>query len=409
MTDKFGARMTGSQSLEDAIDYMVDEMKKAGLDNVHTENATVPHWERGYENCQMLSPRRAKINICGFGFTVGTLRGGLIADVVAVETFEEFDKIPSSEVRGKIVLFVPKWEGYGKTVKYRSQGASIASKKGAVAALVRSITPYSIGSLHTGMQSYAADVPNKIPVAAVTVEDAYMMLRLYRKGEKITLHLEMEDQNFPDTTSRNTIAELAGESKTPVVVVSGHLDSWDIGVGAMDDGGGAFIAWKSLHLLKRINVKPPKRTIRAILWTAEEQGIVGAAEYEKQHKSHEQEEFNFFIESDMGTFTPLGLDFSGNKQSECIFREILKLMTPLNATQFNSPIDAGPDIERWANRGFPSASLITQNEKYFYYHHSAGDSMLVENSDDLDKNTALFAAAAYIIADLSVDMPKDVV
>lgn len=408
MTDTFGARMTGSQSLEDAIDYMIDELKKAGLDNVHTENATVPRWERGYENCQMLSPRKAKMNICGFGSTIGTLRGGLVADVVAVESFEEFDELPESVVQGKIVLFVPRWQGYGKTVAYRSKAASVASKKGAVAALVRSITPYSIGSLHTGMQRYADDVKNKIPVAAVTVEDAYMMLRMYRKGEKITLHLEMEDRNLGDFISRNTIAELAGETKIPVVVVSGHLDSWDIGVGAMDDGGGAFIAWKALHLLKRLNLKPPKRTMRAILWTGEEQGIVGAAEYEKQHKTRETEEFNFFIESDMGTFTPLGLDFSGNKEAECIFKEVLKLMTPLNATQFNSPIDAGPDIERWANRGFPSASLMNKNEKYFYYHHSAGDSMLVENSDDLDKNTALFAAVAYVIADLSVDMPKTI-
>lgn len=208
LTDKFGARMTGSSSLEDAIDYMVDELKKAGLDNVHTENATVPHWERGYENCQMISPRRAKINICGFGFTVGTLRGGIIADVVAVETFDEFDALPDSAVEGKIVLFVPEWQGYGKTVQYRSKAASVASKKGAVAALVRSITPYSIGSLHTGMQSYAADVKKRIPVAAVTVEDAYSMLRLYRKGEKITLHLEMEDRNLGDFVSRNTIAEI---------------------------------------------------------------------------------------------------------------------------------------------------------------------------------------------------------
>lgn len=135
---------------------------------------------------------------------------------------------------------------------------------------------------------------------------------------------------------------------------------------------------------------------------------MGAGEYEKQHKANEKEEFNFFIESDMGTFTPLGLDFSGNKDAECIFKEILKLMAPLNATQFNSPIDAGPDIERWVNRGFPGASLINKNEKYFYYHHSAGDSMLVENSDDLDKNTALFAAAAYVIANLSVDFPRDI-
>lgn len=231
LTDTFGARMTGTQNLDDAIDYMVKKMTDAGLDNVHTENATVPHWERGYENCNMISPHRSKISIVGFGFTVGTLRGGIIADVVAVESFEEFDKLSEEQVSGKIVLFVPEWQGYGKTVKYRSQAASVASKKGAVAALVRSITPYSIGSVHTGMQSYADDVKNKIPVAAVTVEDAYMMLRLYRRGQKITLHLEMEDRNLEDIVSRNTIGEFAGESKFPVVVVSGHLDSWDIGVG----------------------------------------------------------------------------------------------------------------------------------------------------------------------------------
>ncbi|XP_031626314.1 carboxypeptidase Q-like [Contarinia nasturtii] len=406
MTDKFGGRMSGSKSLENAIDYMVDEMKKAGLDNVHTENATVPHWERGYENCQMLTPRWTKINIIGLGSSVGTIRGGLFADVVVVESFEEFDKLTEATVRGKIVLFVPEWQGYSKTMQYRSQAASVASKKGAVAALVRSITPYSIASLHTGSQKYSNDVKNKIPVAAVTVEDAYMMLRMYRRGQKITLHLEMDDTNLEDFVSRNTIAELAGERKAPVVVVSGHLDSWDVGVGAMDDGGGAFIAWKALHLLKRLNLKP-KRTIRAILWTAEEQGLHGAKAYEREHKPHEREEFNFFIESDVGTFTPLGLQFKGNKEAECIFKEVLKLMSPLNATEFDTEF-MGPDISLWVNRGFPGASLFNKNEKYFYYHHSVGDSMLVENPDDLDKNTALFAAAAYVIADLSVDMPKDI-
>ena len=210
MTDKFGGRLAGSKNFEDVVDYMVDELKKAGLDNVHTENATIPHWERGYENCQMLSPKRVKIPIIGLGLSDGTLKGGIFADVVAVETFEEFDKLPESEVQGKIVLFVPEWNGYGNTVKYRSQAASVASRKGAVAALVRSITPYSIGSLHTGMQTYADDVKNRIPVAAITVEDAYSILRLYRKGEKVTLHLEMDDRNLGDVVSRNTIAEFAG-------------------------------------------------------------------------------------------------------------------------------------------------------------------------------------------------------
>lgn len=406
-TDKFGARLAGSQNLEDAIDYMVEKMKSAGLDNVHTENATVPHWERGYESCTMTSPRKHNIKIGGLGSSIGTPRGGIIADLVAVENFDEFDKLSNEIVQGKIVLFVPKWEGYGKTVKYRDDAASVASKKGAVAALIRSVTPYSLSTIHVGFQDYQDGV-RKIPAAAITVEDAYMLLRMYRRGEKITLNLEMNDRNFEDAVSRNTIGEFTGEQNWPVVVVSGHLDSWDFGVGAMDDGGGAFISWKAVHLLKRLNLKKPKRTIRAILWTGEEEGIWGARAYAEQHKENEAEEFNFFIESDMGTFEPRGLDFSGNKEAECIFREILKLMAPLGATETASPIDAGPDIEQWSNRGFPSASLMNKNEKYFNYHHSDADSMLVENPDDLDKNTALFAAAAYVIADISVDMPKDI-
>lgn len=148
--------------------------------------------------------------------------------------------------------------------------------------------------------------------------------------------------------------------------------------------------------------------LRAILWTAEEQGLWGAQAYKQEHLANEKNEFNFFIESDIGTFEPTGLDFSGNFDAECIFREIVKLMEPLNATKFEKPIDGGPDISLWAERGFPSASLLNKNEQYFWYHHSAGDSMLLENSECLDKNTALFAATAYIIADLSIDIPKSV-
>lgn len=407
MVDKFGGRMSGSQNLENAIDYMVETMKAAGLDNVHTENASVPHWERGYENAEMISPRKANIKLTGLGGSVGTIQGGIIANVIAVESFDEFAKLSSDEVRGKIVLFVPKWEGYGKTVQYRTKAASVASKKGAVAALVRSITPFSIASPHTGHQTYEDGV-RQIPAAAITVEDAYTLLRLHRRGETITIHLELQDRNLGMFVSRNTIGEFAGKSEKPVVIVSGHFDSWDTGVGAMDDGGGAFISWKGVELLKKIGLPKPRRTIRAILWTGEEQGIYGSQAYEEQHKDDEENEFNFFIESDMGTFEPRGLDFSGNKEAECIFREVLALMTPLNATEFNSPIDAGPDIDRWSRRGFPSASLINKNERYFWFHHSAGDSMLVEDPVALDKNTALFAAAAYVIADLSVDIPKTV-
>lgn len=325
MTDKFGGRLTGSQNLEDSIDWMLDELKKADLENIHTENATVNHWVRGFESAQLMSPRKINIPILGLGTTIGTIRGGIIGDVIAVESFDEFNALSDDKVQGKIVVFVPNWVSYGKTVLYREYSASVAAKKGAIAVLVRSITPFSLNTPHTGMQSYEEGV-KRIPAACITVEDAEMMLRMYRRGEEMRIHLEMDDRNMDDVISRNTIAELqgSGENKnSSVVVVSGHLDSWDVGVGAMDDGGGAFISWKSIEFLKKMGLRP-KRTIRSILWTGEEFGYLGAFEYRKAHQENEANEFNFFMESDIGTFEPRGLDFSGNADAECIFKEVLR-------------------------------------------------------------------------------------
>lgn len=224
--DKFGPRFSGSKSLESSIDYMVDKLKEVGLENVHTENATIPRWQRGFESATLVQPHEQNLPILGFGFSVGTPRGGITGDAVVVESFDEFDKLSDDVVHGKIVVFVPKWVSYGVTVQYRSKGASVASKKGAVAALVRSVTPFSIGSPHTGMQTYEKGVV-EIPVAAVTVEDAEMLLRLYRRGERITIRLEMDDRNLDPYVSRNTISELHGRTHAVdknVVVVSGHLD-----------------------------------------------------------------------------------------------------------------------------------------------------------------------------------------
>lgn len=324
LTDSFGPRMSCTEQLEKAIDYVADGMKKNGLENVHTENATAPWWIRGYENADLVLPWKRNLPILGLGSSVGTPRGGIIADVIAVESFDEFKTVSEDQVKGKIVLFVPKWEGYGKTVVYRSDAASVAARKGAVGALIRSIAPFSINSPHTGHQNYAGNV-KKIPVAALTIEDAEMILRMYRRGQVVQIHLEMSDRNNGNCISRNTIGELEGTKykDKSVVVVSGHLDSWDVGVGAMDDGGGAMISWKSVEFLKAMNLRP-KRTIRAILWTAEEQGLIGAQNYLENHKNTEKDEFSFFMESDIGTFEPRGLDFDGNADGACIIKEIVK-------------------------------------------------------------------------------------
>lgn len=224
--DKFGPRMSGTKALENSIDYMVTKLKEVGLENVHTENATIPRWQRGYESAQLIQPHERNLPILGLGTSVGTPPDGITGHVVVVESFEEFDNLADDVVRGKIVLFVPKWVSYLITVEYRYKSASVASKKGAIAALVRSITTFSIGSPHTGAQKYEDGVV-QIPAAAVTVEDADMLLRMYRRGDRITVRLKMDDKNLDPYVSRNTISELQGRTQPTdkkVVVVSGHLD-----------------------------------------------------------------------------------------------------------------------------------------------------------------------------------------
>lgn len=317
---------------------------------------------------------------------------------------------------------------YEETVKYRGYGAIEAAKLGAVATLIRSITPFSIDSPHTGWQHYQENV-TRIPTAAISIEVAEMLNRMYLNGDDILIYLYMEARNFPPVMSRNTIAEITGsQHPDKIVVVSGHLDSWDVGQGAMDgnstgvflflfvfvqsfnvynlliDGGGAFISWNALALIKLLGLRP-RRTLRSILWTAEEEGLVGAAAYFNDHRNSTAA-FDFVMESDEGTFKPLGLSFSGSSQAGCILKEVLKLMQPLNATNFASPMDGGPDIEYFTGVGIPGAALLNANERYFWYHHSQGDRMTVEDPVNLDMCTALWAAAAYVVADLTVDMPR---
>lgn len=405
--DRFGPRSTGTQSLEDAIDYLQFKMNKEGLKS-YTEHAQVPIWRRRKEVAQMISPRFADLSILSLGTSVGTPKGGLTAEVVVVESFKELEELDERRVTGKIVVFTQKFVDYFHTREYRLKGANYASRKGAAATLINSVASKSLYTPHTGVLEYDDDV-KKIPAACITAEDADMLQRMHNRGTRIRIHLEIEAENFPNFISRNLIGELQGRQfkNTSVVVVSGHLDTWDNTVGAMDDGGGAFISWHAASFLSKMGLKP-RRTIRSILFTGEEQGLFGAKAYRENHLKHEQEEFNLLIESDGGTFEPRGLDLSGSKDAECILREVVKLLKPINATEFATPQMQGPDISLWTDVGFPGASLLNKDEHYFEYHHSRADSMLVETKENLDKGTAVFAVAAFVVADLSFDIPKNV-
>ncbi|CAG2105142.1 unnamed protein product [Medioppia subpectinata] len=401
--DTFGSRLVGTKNLENAIDYMLDLLKTEGHDNVHGEPCAVPVWTRGKEWAQMNSPRVKPLNILGLGYSVGTNGTVLTGEVVVVKTFDEL-KNRSNEVKGKFVVYNFDFKGYGESVEYRGRGASEAAKYGAIAALVRSVTPLSINSPHTGMQSYASGVV-KIPAVSITVEDAELFGRLAARGVKVNVSLYMEARMEAEGTSRNTVSEIKGTDKPDeVVLVSGHLDSWDVGQGAMDDGGGAFISWRALSVIKKLGLKP-KRTLRSVLWTGEEMGLIGVQNYAKEHAS-ELSKMSIAMESDIGTFTPFGISFSGtNTTAQCIVNEVLKALNPINATHMSLGKD-GSDIDFLMAAGVPGSSLDNRHETYFYYHHSNGDTMTVEDSHQLDLCTAVWAATSYAFAALDDMLPR---
>ncbi|KAL5242526.1 hypothetical protein ACI65C_009936 [Semiaphis heraclei] len=403
-TDTFGSRMAGTPNLENSIDYMMNTLRAENLDNVHSERVMFTGWQRRKENAALVRPRFKNLAMLGLGGSVSTAPEGIKAEVVVVTSFDDLAN-KSSQVNGKIVVYNQPYVSYSETVTYREMGASEASKYGAVATLIRSITPFSLNTPHAGQQSYSDGV-KKIPTACITVEDAELLYRMYNRGTKLEIFLKMDSKFFTNATSRNTVAEIKGTTDPDkIVLVSGHLDSWDVGQGAMDDGGGAFISWNSLVILKNLGLRP-KRSIRCLLWTAEEEGYIGAYAYLKGHKS-ELEKFNLVIESDEGTFQPYGIEFHGSETSACIMVEVAKLFDSINATSMKSSKDnVGSDIEVFENVNIPGLSLLNRNEKYFWYHHTEADTMAVEDPDSLDLNTAMFAVISYIIADLSVELPK---
>lgn len=400
--DKFGPRFTGTQVLENAIDYVLNKSISLGLENVHGEPVTVPRWVRGSESATLLQPRHKDLAILGLGYSVGTPEEGITANAVVVNSFAELKK-RAKEIPGKIVVYNEKFVSYAETVEYRSVGATRAAELGAVAVLIRSVTPLSLYTPHTGMLSYGENV-TQIPAASITIEDATLLRRMANRGETILINLKMQAKRYPDTQSRNVIADITGSSNPEkTVVVSGHIDSWDVGQGAMDDGGGSFISWNALKLLKHLGIRA-RRTIRMIMWTSEELGIIGARQYIQTHAA-QNENLQFVMESDMGTFVPEGLEFTGNELVECILHRIMLLLAPLGNLKLRSP-NQGPDIQYWVKAGVPGGSLWTRNEKYFYYHHSNADTMVVENPKALDMNTAIFAAVSFVLADISVDLPR---
>jgi carboxypeptidase Q len=398
LTDHIGNRLSGSKSLERAIEWAITEMKRDRLDNVRAEKVMVPHWVRGEESLEMIGPAAQKLLMLGLGNSVSTPPEGIAAEAIVVRSFDELDAL-GERARGKIVVYNVPFTNYGETVRYRSSGASRAARYGAVAALVRSVTPVSLQTPHTGAMAYDEKQP-KIPTAAITIEGAELLQRMHDRGDHPTLRLKMEAKFLPDAESANVVAEIKGSEKPDeVVLVSGHFDSWDVGQGAHDDGGGAIMSWEAVRLLKELGLRP-RRTIRVVLWTNEENGGRGGNGYLEAHRA-ELSKHILVIESDSGTYRPegFGLAAAAPPQARANLQEIVKLLAGIRADRVAAN-GGGADITPMMREGVVGASLDVDGTHYFDIHHTPADTLEKINPQDLALCVAALAVVVYTVADM---------
>ena len=407
LTTVIGHRLSGSEQLEEAIAWAEAEMKKEGFD-VRLQPVMVPHWVRGEESLHVTSPRPRELSMLGLGRSVGTPEGGIEAPVVVVTSFDELEALGREAVEGKIVVYAVEWEGYGKTVRYRGAGASRAAALGAVGALVRSATGHSLDTPHTGAMRYDEEHP-QIPAAAITPEDAYWFQRMQDLGHEVTVRLEMDAKTLPDAESANVLVEIPGrELPDEVVVMGGHYDSWDVGQGAHDDGAACIAAWQALKILSDLGLQP-RRTLRVVLWTNEENGLEGGQAY-RDALGDDVGNHVAAIEMDGGAERPigfaLGLPEPGSEdatpESEAAFatlHDIAQLLEGIDAAQV-LPRGGGADIGPLMRDGVPGMALRTVGEHYFDWHHTHADTLDKVDVQDFRKAIAMLGVMGYVLADM---------
>eukprot|EP00271_Cylindrocystis_brebissonii_P009821 TRINITY_DN251_c0_g1_i1.p1 TRINITY_DN251_c0_g1~~TRINITY_DN251_c0_g1_i1.p1 ORF type:complete len:532 (-),score=111.63 TRINITY_DN251_c0_g1_i1:701-2296(-) len=394
-----GPRLSGTTGLVKAIKWAEAQMSAFGLENVHLQEVQgISSWTRGEESLFMLTPVPTRLVAVAIGGSDG---GDVSGEVISVSTFEELTE-RAAEAKGKIVLFNAIFTEYSETVVYRTGGASAAAKVGAIAALVRSISSWSMGNPHTGALHYEDGVP-RIPIMAVSLEHSDFINWHLKAGTTVAVHLKTGGSFGPPAVGHNVIGQITG-SKFPneVVTVGGHIDSWDIGLGAMDDGAGFLSCLEAVRLLHTLGLRP-KRTVRVVAFVNEEQGggysVLGGDIYAS---GHSKEKHVLAIESDSGAFSPEGYVYHGGAPAYDMISKIAKtLLQPLNATQVNNADFSGTDIEPlFEAYGTPVMELLTANSKYFWYHHSVADTPDKMDPQEMGRCAATMAITAYVVADM---------
>lgn len=419
LCNNIGPRLSGSTQAQKAVEYVAEEMRRLGLE-VKLERLMVPHWVRGEERAALIGyPGQApnseqKIVLTTLGGSVATPPEGITAEVVVVNNYAELEALGRAQVAGKIVLFNVRFDkqmaaqgfggqAYSQAIDYRSKGPSAAARLGAVASLVRSIGGADYRLPHTGQTRYAEDAP-RIPAAAVAAEDAELMAYLVRQG-RVRMRLLLTPRQLPDAVSYNVIADLKGSlHPEQVVIVSGHLDSWDLGTGALDDAVGVAMAMQTAQLIKQLKLRPA-RTIRVIAWMNEENGTVGAKTYAKDYAAELANHFAA-IESDMGAGHPIGINAKAKPGALPLLAPISSVLQSSGAGLVQTVSAAGTDIEPLAAAGVPTFAPWQDSRTYFNYHHTDADTLDKVVPRELAENAAVMAVLAYALANLPQPLPR---
>ena len=409
LSDNIGPRLSGSKGAELAVKWTTSRLRDW---NIHFRNepVLVPHWVRGAERARLVSHNDQKIVLTALGGSVATPAAGVTADVIEVTSYEELEKLGRAKVRGKIVFYnkamdmplVEKgraFEAYGDAVVFRGTGASRAAQLGAVAAVIRSVASGSLRTPHTGSLRYDEKMP-KIPAAAMTTEDADLVHRLLAKGERVRMHLVLTPRALPDVMSANVIGEIRGtQHPEQIVLIGGHLDSWDLGTGAIDNGSGVSMVMETLRVLKELGIRP-KRTIRGVLFMNEENGLRGARTYfENAAKREELQRHVAAIESDAGAAPPVGFTTTLEGKALETLQPRLRVLTRIAPFYYESSRHTGADTSPLTDAGVPGFGLVPNPRHYFDYHHTPADTLDKVDPKALAQNTAALAALAYILAE----------
>jgi carboxypeptidase Q len=415
LTENIGPRLSGSPQAQHAVEYVSEELRRLGLD-VKLQKIMVPHWVRGEEQARLtVFPGQApgttqKIVLAALGGSAATPPEGLTAEVVVVNNFDELAAHGREKVAGRIVLFNEKFdermaaqgeafEAYDRAVVYRREGAKAAKDLGAVASLIRSVGTADYRLPHTGTSNAAG-----IPAAAVTAEDADLLADLTRQG-RVVMNLILTPQTLADAVSYNVIADLKGsEHPEQIVIVSGHLDSWDLGTGAIDDAAGVAVAMQVANLCKQLGLRP-KRTLRVIAWMNEENGSRGSNAYAAEYKADLANHVGA-MESDAGAGHTIGFQGSVKPATVEALRPVEKVLAVIGADILKNSDDSGADIEPMGSSGVPLFGTMQDGRTYFYYHHTAADTLDKIHPQELAQNAAAMAVFSYALADMPQILPR---